>query len=146
MHHVRFRLRIHEGVLLGLAILVIIQALYYSAVGAAQQPHPGFTQMWMIPPTRGGKNCIVRLGVRSFESDAVRYRILVTENQEEIASWPSIVLAPQQEWIRPVPIIPKTANEVYVEARLYRSDKPASVYQQVNFNLSIEEYQCQATT
>jgi uncharacterized membrane protein len=146
MHPVRFRLRIHEGVLLGLALIVVIQALFYSAVGAALQPHPGFTQLWMIPPTRGDKNCAVRLGVRSFESEAVRYRIQVTENQEAIASWPSIVLAPQQEWISRVPIITKTADKVYIEARLYSSDKPASVYQQVDFTLSREEFQCQAIT
>lgn len=146
LNQVRFRLRIHEGILFCLALIVVMQAIFYSTVGATQQPHPGFTQFWMLPPAQARKNCAISLGVHSFESTPVKYRIKVTVNQKEISSWSSIALSPQGEWNSLVPITPDIADKAQIVARLYRLDKPDFVYQQVDLTFLRKEYQCQGRT
>ncbi|SRR5712692_2043216 len=131
----RFRLSIYQGILFGLAILLAILSFVYIDIGVIQQPHPGFTQLWMLPKVQAGKSCDVRLGVRSFESTSVTYRITMTMNGVPAITWPSVVLAPQEEWDRLVPIPPTAAEEVYIEGRLYRLDKPAAVYREVHVTL-----------
>lgn len=131
-----FRLKFHDWVLLGMATMVIIQAISYSIVGASQQPHPGFTQFWMVPPSQNAKRCAVQVGIRSFELTSVTYSVSMTMNGTEVATWRAIALAPQEKWSLLVPINPGAANTVYVEAKLYRFDKPTSVYQQVNLTIT----------
>jgi uncharacterized membrane protein len=131
----RFRLSIYQGILFGLAISVAILSFVYIDVGVIQQPHPGFTQLWMLPEVQAGKSCDVRLGVRSFESTSVTYRITMTMNGAPVITWPSVVLAPQEEWDRLVPMPPTAAEEVYIEGQLYRLDKPAAVYREVHVTL-----------
>ena len=63
----KLRFSISSFVLLGLAIAVAFFTVVYDANSEAQQPHPGFTQLWMLPVTQAGKSCAVRLGVQSFE-------------------------------------------------------------------------------
>src|SRR5947207_8640920 len=48
----KFRFSIREYTLVGLSIIVVILSIQYSANSVAQQPHPGFTQLWMLPPTQ----------------------------------------------------------------------------------------------
>jgi uncharacterized membrane protein len=131
----RFRLSIYQGILFGLAISVAILSFVYIDIGVIQQPHPGFTQLWMLPEVQAGKSCDVRLGVRSFESTSITYRITMTMNGAPVITWPSVVLAPQEEWDRLVPIPPTAAEEVYIEGQLYRLDKPAAVYREVHVTL-----------
>ncbi len=131
----RLRLKIYEYILFALAIIVVIISVLYSANNAAQQPHPGFTQLWMLPPVQSEKNCAVRLGVHSFEATPVTYRITMTTNGAHGATWSSISLAPQQEWKRSVPITLSTTHQAYVEVQLYRLDKPETVYRKVNLLL-----------
>jgi uncharacterized membrane protein len=131
----RFRLSIYQGILFGLAILLAILSFVYIDIGVIQQPHPGFTQLWMLPEVQAGKSCDVRLGVRSFESTSVTYRITMTMNGVPAITWPSVVLAPREEWDRLVPIPPTAAEQVYIEGRLYRLDKPAAVYREVHVTL-----------
>src|SRR6266571_1027762 len=110
-----FRFSISGGILFGLAIIVAFLSILYAAIGVTQQPHPGFTQLWMFPQVQVGKSCAVRLGVRSFESTSITYRITMTMNGAEVATWPSVVLAPQDEWDRLVPLTPGVTDKVYVE-------------------------------
>lgn len=131
----RFSLSIYQGILFGLAISAAILSFVYIDVGVIQQPHPGFTQLWMLPEIQAGKSCDVRLGVRSFESTSVTYRITMTMNGAPVITWPSVVLAPQEEWDRLVPMPPTAAEEVYIEGQLYRLDKPAAVYREVHVTL-----------
>ena len=128
----RLRFTISNFVLFGLAIIVAILSIGYDAIGVAQQPHPGFTQLWMLPAVQAGKNCAVHLGVRSFESTSVTYRGTLTVEKAQVATWSSVVLAPQQEWKRSVLIPPGVTNDVYVKVQLYRVDKPQTVYREVN--------------
>ena len=132
---VRFRLTFYPWILFGAATVVAILAVVYSVIGATQQPYPGFTQLWMLPAVQPGKSCAVRLGVRSFETTPVKYRLTMVTNGDQGTTWPSVVLAPQEEWDQLVPIIPKTTENVHVEAQLYQLDKPQAVYRKVNVTL-----------
>lgn len=132
----KFRFTIYGSILFGLAIIPAFLAILYSAIGVAQQPHPGFTQLWTLSQVNVGKSCAVRLGVRSFESTSVTYLISMTMNGVEVATWPSFALASGGEWDRLVPLTPKTAGSVYVEVQLYRLDRPQTVYRKVDSTLN----------
>lgn len=131
----RFRLSIYQGMLFGLAIVVAILSFVYVDTGVIQQPHPAFTQLWMLPEVQTAKSCDVRLGVRSFESTSVTYTITMTVNGSPATTWPSVVLAPQQEWDRVVPISPTATQDAFIEGRLYQFDKPTTVYREVHVTL-----------
>ena len=135
-HPMRFHLPIYGGVLFGLAISIAVASILYAYIGVQQQPHPGFTQFWMLPSVQTGKKCAVRLGVNSFESTSVTYRIAMTINGTEVTSWPSILLAPQQEWNRVVSVTAATSVSVFIDARLYRLDKPGTLYREVRVTMS----------
>ncbi len=125
----------YPGTLFGLAIAVAIVSIVYAVFGAAHQPYTGFTQLWILPEVSNGKNCAVRLGIKSFESSSVTYRLTVTGNEASVATWPSVSLASQEEWVRLVSITPGTAKNIVVEAHLYRLNKPEVVYRDVRLLL-----------
>ncbi|MDQ2715668.1 MAG: DUF1616 domain-containing protein [Chloroflexota bacterium] len=129
------RIAMHEYILLGLATTVTIFSLQYAATGVTQQPHPGFTQLWMLPVLQAGSSCAINLGIRSFETTPVTYSITITANGTTISRSSPIVLAPQQGWQRVVPVTLHTGGEVYLQAQLYRSDAPETVYRKVNLLL-----------
>jgi len=131
----KFHFRVHEYVLLGLAIGVATFALEYSATQAVQQPHTDLTQFWMLPSSQANNNCAIRLGVHSFETMTRAYRITLAVNGIRANTWPALVLAPQEKWERLVPISPGPTSSIYVEAWLYKSDKPETVYHQVHMTL-----------
>jgi uncharacterized membrane protein len=132
----RLNLSIQDGILCGLAFTIAIASISFAYVGAARQPHPGFTQFWMFPSEQTGKSCAVRLGINSFESTPVTYRVAITINGSEVASWASIVLTPQQQWNRLVPITTITTGNVLVDGRLYRLDKPGIIYREAHATIS----------
>jgi|GEM_PF-535849 len=131
----RARFRAYQAILFGLAAIVGVLSVLYAALGVKQQQYPGFTQLWMLPAGQTGKSCAVHLGVRSFESTSVTYRITMTINGAPVIPWPSITLDTQQEWERLVPISPGATDNVYVEAQLYRLDKPEAAYREVHVTL-----------
>ena len=131
----RFHITIYECILLVLAITVMILSVQYSAASAAQQPRPGFTQLWMIQSNQAKNTCVVRLGVRSFESTSVTYRVTLTVNGNRVNAWSVVTLAPRQEWDQQVPLKTGTTEYLYVEAQLYRVDKPGIVYRDVHMTL-----------
>ncbi len=133
----RLRFTIRECMLFGLAIAVVILAVRYSAEGAVQQPHPGFTQLWLLPSNQPNNSCAVQLGIRSFEAAPVRHFVTVTMNRAQVNPKSFISLAPGQEWEKSVPIALKIINGVRIEARLYRLDKPKTVYRTVSLTLFI---------
>lgn len=133
----KFRLSLAQSLLFGLAAVVALISVFSSIVGAEQQPYPGFTQLWILPAPQTGQGCAVRIGIDSFESNPITYRVIMTMNMNEAqaTTWPSIVLASQQEWKQLVPISLGTPGNIFVEVRLYRLDKPQSVYRQVHLTL-----------
>lgn len=134
-----FRFRIYDYLLAGLALLMVVLSLQYSATSVEQPPHAGFTQLWMLPP-QTTKNCTVRLGVRSFESTSTTYHIMMKENGIQVGIWSPIVLTPQEEWDHVVTIPTLSASSVSVEVSLYKADRPEKVYREVHLVLkNVEE-------
>jgi uncharacterized membrane protein len=131
----RVRFTISSSVLFGLASIIVILSFLYGAIGVTQRPNPSFTQLWMFPVVQGGESCSVRLGVRSFESTPVTYRLTMTTSGAKLTTWPSIVLKPQEEWDQLVPLPREATDNVAVEAQLYRIDAPRILYREVNVSL-----------
>jgi len=143
----RFHVTIYDGLLLGLAIVVVIAAVWLAIIRPLD-PQPSFTQFWMLPATNNA--CSVSIGMQSFETTSAAYRVVMTINQAPTDSWSSIVLSPQQTWSRSVAVTPEKASSLYVEALLYRTDEPGKVYRNVHLTLYIltastngqTQYQC----
>lgn len=128
-----WHITLKECALLGLALVVATVALWLSII-RPPQPQPSFIQFWMLPSTQANKSCAVLIGVQSFESSPVTYRIQVTINGTQVDSWPSIMLATQQEWNRLVPVS-RIGGGAVVDARLYRLDQPGVIYREVHVTL-----------
>lgn len=126
---------IYRGILFTLAIAVAVVAIVYAVYGATHQPYPGFTQLWILPDVSNKESCAVRVGVQSFESTTTAYRLVMTGNGDAVATWSTLSLTPQQEWVHLVSITPGAARNLDIEVRLYRLDKPGSVYREVNLTL-----------
>jgi uncharacterized membrane protein len=124
----------YDYILFGLAILVATAAIWASIIRPLE-PQPSFTQFWMLPANQANKSCVVSIGVRSFEATTATYRIVMTINGSQVNTWSSIALAPQGEWNQSVSIKPGATANIYVEARLYRADKPETVYRNVHLTL-----------
>ena len=127
------RLKRHEYILFGLAILIAAIAVWSSTVRPLAKSPSSFTQLWMLPANN--KSCGVRIGVQSFESAPVTYRMVVMANSAQVAAWSSVMLAPGTDWSQSVSINPGAAHDVYVEALLYRADQPQSLYRTVHLTL-----------
>jgi hypothetical protein len=130
----KFRLNIYQSILFGLAVAVALVSVVYSIISAERQPSPGFTQLWMLPAAQYG-GCAISVGVHSFESTPVAFRVTMTTNEVQVTTWSSIILAPQQEWQQLVPVPLGVDSNTSVDVRLYRLDKPSSVYRQVHLTV-----------
>ncbi len=125
-------LHIYQYFLFGLALLGTIFALGYAKEGMAEQPHPGFTQFWLLPA--GGS--AVKLGIHSFESGQMAYSVLVTANNVPMPTQFPGVLKVGEQVERTISLPASVQGEtINVQARLYLSDKPAKIYRSVNLIL-----------
>ena len=134
----RPRITIYDCILFGLAILVAAAAIWLSIIRPLE-PQPSFTQFWMLPSKQADNSCAVSIGVQSFELTSVMYRVVMTVGGSQTNTWSSIVLAPQEEWSRSVPVKPGAASSLYIEAQLYRADTPGTAYRNVHLIFHISK-------
>lgn len=134
----RVRITVQDCLLLFLALLVVASALWLSVIRPLQ-PQPSFTQFWMLPANQANKSCEISLGVQSFETGSETYHIVITVNAVQTNAWSSVVLHPQQKWVQDVLIKPGTvtSDSLYIDARLYKTDKPETAYQDVHLTFYI---------
>lgn len=133
----RFHVSFYEYMLFLLAIVIVISSVWYSLLNAQQQQQQStFTQFWMVPSRQVHNSCAVLIGMQSFEAALTKYNVVVTANGTKISSWSTVVLAPQSQWYQSVAIQPENANTIYIEAKLYRMDKPGIVYRNVHVTLN----------
>jgi uncharacterized membrane protein len=121
-----------QRLLLGLAALIVCGAVAVSIIGAEQQPHPGFTQLWILPAGGANAKNTISLGVSNMESRAMEYRLAVNVDGKVVKEWPSIDLNPNEKWDA-VLMLPQLghASAAKVEADLYRADAPTTIYRHV---------------
>ncbi len=127
-------LTFRQGLLLGLAVLIVWGAVAVSIIGAERQPHQGFTQLWILPAGRAAnaKN-VVRLGMSNMESKSMQYRLTVNMDGKVVKEWSSIDLSPNEKWQTTL-VLPQTMHTtgtLKVEAMLYLTDAPTKVYRNV---------------
>jgi uncharacterized membrane protein len=133
----RIRVPFATFILFGMAALVIGLSVLYSVVGAEQQPHPGFTNLWIVPATQGSNTCAVSIGIQSFELAPTSYRVVVTGNKDQLANWTPISLVPEQQWVQLEPISVGNNTSMVILVQLYRLDKPAVVYRHTDLTLYV---------
>jgi uncharacterized membrane protein len=132
----RIQLSLSQLLLFGLAGIIVVFSILFSIRSATQQPYPGFTQLWLLPPAQRESSCVVQLGVQNFEGTDVTYRVTMQVNGVSRVTWVPVALAPQQTWNRSIPIAfdstTKIPSKFVVEVQLYRMNNPTVVYRHVH--------------
>jgi hypothetical protein len=91
------------------------------------QRERGFTQLWLLPDASGGAS----LGVTSDENAAIRYDLDEVVGGRIPRRWPGLALRPGQTWQATLPAADLRGVWGRIEARLYRQDRPGTVYRYV---------------
>jgi uncharacterized membrane protein len=123
-------LNLRQGLLLGLATVIVCGAVAVSIIGASRQPHAGFTQLWILPAGGANVENAVRLGVSNMESTAMEYRLTVNVDGTVVKEWPSFDLATNEKWEATL-VLPSIGSVARVEADLYHTDAPTTIYRHV---------------
>ena len=120
-----------------LGALIIGNSIWLAVIRPAQA-QSSFTEFWMLPADQANKTCAVSLGVQSFESSSTMYTIIMTVNNTQATSNISpLVLEPQQKWVQTLPITPVGQNDLHIEAQLYRTTQPSTVYRDVHLTFHV---------
>jgi hypothetical protein len=106
------------------AILVAAGAVAVARIGAAIQPQPGFTQLWLSP--QASKQHAESLGVTNNQGTRTSYRLVLLRGGHVSATW-NLTLADGQTWQRTVPF---TGTDT-LTANLYRLPDLAHPYRYV---------------
>lgn len=93
-----------------------------------------FTEFWMLPdvPEQPGA---VLIGARNAEARPMVYAIAVMQDGLPIASWRGIALEPGASATRDLPLVVRPGTPSRVEAWLFDSDSPGTVYRKVWLNI-----------
>jgi uncharacterized membrane protein len=128
----------YEFLLLTLTVYVVIFAFIYTASTIENQQYPGFTQFWLLLDNHQSQSCALLLGIDSSEAVTTTYQVEMKENNQRVARWSSITLAPQQKWQERQPIVigHTQAPLLLIEADLYRQQELSSVYRTAQLSLS----------
>ncbi len=129
------RLKFSGFILLELALVIIIVSLHNSAMSITNQPHPGFTQFWLLPSKEVNNTWQLKLGVHSNELAPVTYNLIMSVNHTPLKSWPSITLDPEQEWDQSVSLSAADSNSTYVQAQLYYSNNTGIIHRELHSTL-----------
>jgi len=112
------------------AILVAGGAVGLAAAGAARQPQPGFTQLWLSPQRQGTRT--LSLGVTNDQGRTTSYRLVLQRDGRVIGTW-DLTLGEGRTWQRPVPFTGKQA----LAAGLYRLPDLTHPYRYVSVGPSV---------
>ena len=80
--------------------MVAAAAVGLAAAGAARQPQPGFTQLWLAPQRPAGHT--LSLGVTNDQGRTTSYRLVLRRGGRVIGTW-NLTLGEGRTWQRPVP-------------------------------------------
>jgi hypothetical protein len=125
-----FNVNRRDGLLVGLAILVVAAAIGLSRMPTPPQGVTGYTLLWMIPAGDGNANDY-RLGVNSMEFSPAAYRLQLILDGQILREWPELQLAPGESWEIQLVLPDDRGGAGSVEATLYRMDNPDVVYRHV---------------
>jgi uncharacterized membrane protein len=95
------------------AVLVAAGAVGLAVAGAARQPQPGFTQLWLSPQRPEAHT--LSLGVTNDQGRTTSYRLVLRRDGRVVGTW-NLTLGEGRTWQRSVPFTGKQT----LAARLYR--------------------------
>ena len=108
-----------------LAVLVAAGAVGLAVVGAARQPQPGFTQLWLSPQRQDAHT--LSLGVTNDQGRTTSYRLVLRRDGRVVGTW-NLTLGEGRTWQRSVPFTGKQT----LAARLYRLPDRMHPYRHVS--------------
>ena len=111
------------------AVLVAAGAVGLAVVGAARQPQPGFTQLWLSPQQPGART--LSLGVTNDQGRTTSYRLVLRRDGRVIDTW-NLTLGGGRTWQRSVPF---TGRQT-LAAALYRLPDLTHLYRYVSVGRS----------
>ncbi|MEP7357635.1 MAG: DUF1616 domain-containing protein, partial [Anaerolineales bacterium] len=120
-----------------LALLALAAVMTIGAVGLSRVPVyapdvQGYTLLWMTPESEAGTPRL-RLSVRSAELTTQSYRLELTVSGVPVAEWADISLTPGETWETTTFVVGVPTTDSRVEARLYRTEDPSTVYRRVSW-------------
>jgi hypothetical protein len=121
----RWRVPARHTVVFAAAVVVAAGAVAIARVGAAIQPQPGFTQLWLSPQRHNAH--AESLGVSNNEGSAASYRLVLLRNGHVSATW-NLTLADGGTWQQTVPF----TGTYTLSANLYRLPDLARPYRYVS--------------
>lgn len=127
---VKFKPRLRDSLLLGLAFLVMGAAIGLTRLPVAPKDVAGYTTLWMIP-AETGNSTEFRLGITSAEFTETRYRLQVSVSDRVVQDWPQSSLKPGEVWETTLGLQNDQVVSGPIAAELYRLDDPTTVYRHV---------------
>jgi uncharacterized membrane protein len=125
-------LTLRQGLLLGLATVIICGAVAVSIIGASRQSYARFTQLWILPAQGANTKNTVRLGVSNMESTVMQYRLDVNVDGKVVKEWPAIDLNSNEKWEATLVLTPTgSVGVAKVEADLYLIEASTTIYRHV---------------
>lgn len=125
-----YGLSLGQGLLFGLALLVVVGAVGLARAEAQQRPAADVLQLWMLPDTRDDV-AAVRVGVTSVGPAAGVFRLQVMRGGHLIHEWPTVTITPGAHWEEHLSLAGRQPGQGAFEARLSRADEPHTVVRQV---------------
>lgn len=124
-------IRMRMTLLFSAALLLTVAAVVVSVKGAELQPHPPFTQAWMLPGGATDPGAIT-VGLSSHEAAATTYRIQLKVGPAVVQEWEAIRLAPGSSWKAKLVLPPGD-----VEALIFRQNDSSVVYRHLIVRASL---------
>ena len=113
--------------LLAPALALAGAAIWTARQGALAHREYAFTEFWLVPSGPGS----AVLGLRNLEKAEAGYAVQIMAGADVVGRWPPITLGPGETATRTVPVDALPGAPRRMEAWLYRSDRPDTVYRKV---------------
>ena len=94
------------------------------------QPHPGFTQLWMLPGQASNGQPSVQIGIVNDETGTMRYTLVLKRDQETIRHITDIALTRHGTWEETILIVPGS-KQTLIEGDLYLTGQATPLYRSV---------------
>jgi hypothetical protein len=126
----RLSLGVGQSLLFGLAIIVIVSAVLLARGEAALRPAPEVIQLWMLPGDTAASPTL-HVGLISVGLAAGDFRLQIERGGYIIHEWPSLSIAPGQQWEQTLSLPGRQPGSGAFEAHLYRAEEPNVIYRRV---------------
>jgi uncharacterized membrane protein len=119
-----WRLPLRQVAMFAAAVVIAICAVGLARAGVGMQHYPGYTQLWLDRPNESAAT--VNLGIRNYEGETVRYRVVLVDHGNTAAIW-NLTLANGQTWH----LSPRYPVRYKISVNLFRLPDVTEVYRSV---------------